>query len=145
MTEPEFADRPAASVEEIQREWSELKLKVEQAAAERSALEAENKTLRFLMERLIEHRQRSHGDLVNFLVELVSKLPINDVGLLVSRLVDHNAEVCEVCVGLLKGKMEVVPKPALLKSLEERKQALRNAIKPVVEHLVSLEPPSRRP
>jgi hypothetical protein len=141
MTEPEFAERPAASVEEIQREWKELKLKVEQAAAERSTIEAENKALRFLMERLIEHRQRSHGDLVNFLVELVGKLPLNNIGLLVSRLVDHNAEVCEVCVGLLKGKAEVVSKPALLKSLDDRKQAIRDAIRPAVEQLVRLESP----
>ncbi len=145
MTEPELAQRPAVSVEEIQQEWRDLKLKVEQAAAERSTLEAENKTLRFLMERLIEHRQRSHGDLVNFLVDLVSKLPINDVGLLVSRLVDHNAEVCEVCVGLLKGKVEAAAsKPALLRTLEDRKQALKDAVKPAVEELVRLETPLER-
>ena len=37
MTEPENAASPSASVEEIQQDWSELKLKVEQAAAECSA------------------------------------------------------------------------------------------------------------
>ncbi|MCU0788753.1 MAG: hypothetical protein MUC91_11295, partial [Verrucomicrobia bacterium] len=93
MTEPENAASPPASVEEIQQGWNDLKLKVEQGAIERSSLEAENKALRFLLERLIEHRQRSHGDLVNFLADLVSKLSFNDVGLMVSRLVDHNAQV----------------------------------------------------
>ena len=126
MTQPENAVSPSASVEEIQQGWGELKLKVDQAAAERSTLEAENKALRFLLERLIEHRQRSHGDLVNFLADLVSKLSLNDVGLMVSKLVDHNADVCDACSAMLKGKAEeLLPKPSLLKDLEAKKTALK--------------------
>ncbi len=69
MTQSDNGAGTSVSMEEIQQGWNDLKDKVEQAAAERSALEAENKALRFLLERLIEHRQRSHGDLVNFLAD----------------------------------------------------------------------------
>ncbi len=142
MTQPENAASPATSVEEIQQGLSELKSRVEQGAAERSALESENKALRFLLERLIQHRQRSHGDLVNFLVDLVSKLPVNNVGLLVSRLVDHNAEVGDACTAMLKGQAEVAAvQPLVLKNLEEKKNALRDAVKPAVEELIRLNPP----
>ncbi len=142
MTEPENAASPPASVEEIQQGWNDLKLKVEQGAIERSSLEAENKALRFLLERLIEHRQRSHGDLVNFLADLVSKLSFNDVGLMVSRLVDHNAQVNETCSALLKGHAETaLPQPTLLKSLAEKKRALMDAIKPAVQELIRLDSP----
>ena len=98
--------RPVASMEEIQQGWHELKLRVTQLEAERSVLEKENKTLRFLLERVIEHRQKSHGELVNLLAGLVSKLPINDVGVMVSKLVEHNTSVNEVCAALTKGKAD---------------------------------------
>lgn len=142
MKQPEKAASPPPSVEEIQQGWNELKLKVEQAAAERNALEAENKALRFLVERLIKHRQRSHGDLVNFLVDLISKLPVRDVGLLVTRLVDHSSEVGEACAAMLKGQVEAtMAKPTLLKHIEEQKAALRHAIKPAVQALIELNTP----
>jgi hypothetical protein len=142
MTQPENVSTPATSLEEIQQGWNELKIKVEQSAAERSALEAENKALRLLLDRVIEHRQRSHSDLVNFLVEMVGRLPLNDVGMLVTRLVDHNSEVGETCAAMLKGKAGgEVSKPALLKDLEEKKNALREAVKPAVERLIQLDTP----
>jgi hypothetical protein len=133
---------PAASVEEIQKEWHELKARVGQLEMERGALEQENKTLRFLLERVIEHRQKSHGELVLLLTALVSKLPINDVGVLVSRLVEHNSHVSEVCCALAKGKADTpLPQPAVLKALDQTKRDLVEALKPLVEELIQLEAP----
>src|SRR6266850_629286 len=99
MTETDTVvfSKPVASLEEIQQGWHELTLRVRQLEAENIALEGENKSLRFLLERVIEHRQKSHGELVLLLSGLVSKLPINDVGVIVSRLVEHNAHVSEIC------------------------------------------------
>ena len=54
----------AASVEEIQQGWHELTSRVGQLEAERNLLEQENKALRFLLERVIDHRQKSHSELV---------------------------------------------------------------------------------
>ena len=88
-----FVPPPAVSAEEIQRGWPALTLRVEQLEAQRATLEAENKALRSLLERVIEHRQKSHSELVLLLTGLVSKLPINDVGVIVSRLVEHNSQV----------------------------------------------------
>ncbi|MCU0786817.1 MAG: hypothetical protein MUC91_01275, partial [Verrucomicrobia bacterium] len=80
--------------------------------------------------------------LVNFLADLVSKLSFNDVGLMVSRLVDHNAQVNETCSALLKGHAETaLPQPTLLKSLAEKKRALMDAIKPAVQELIRLDSP----
>lgn len=130
------------SVEEVQREWADLKGRVGQLEGERTALERENKTLRLLLERVVEHRQRSHGELILLLTNLVSKLPINDVGVLVAKLVEHNASVTEVCAALSKGSMDAaLPQPALLKNLEQTKQDLRAAIKPAVEELIQAQPP----
>jgi len=142
MSKSDSASPPVASVEEIQEGWNELRMKVAEAAEERATLETENKTLRRILERLIEHRQRSHGDLVNFLADLVSKLPLNDTGLLVTRLVEHNNQTAEICAALLKGKVEAeVAKPALLRNLEEKRRALKQAIKPAVEEFIALDPP----
>src|ERR1700759_3339000 len=87
------AVNPAASPEEVQQGWHELMLRVKQLEAERAAQEQENKTLRALLDRVIEHRQKSHSELVLLLTGLVRKLPINDVGVIVSKLVEHNAHV----------------------------------------------------
>src|SRR4051812_18504677 len=97
MTSTESAARPAASPEEIQEGWHELTLKVKQLEAECAAHEQENKTLRTLLDRVIEQRQKSHSELVLILSGLVSRLPINDVGVIVSKLVEHNAHVSETC------------------------------------------------
>src|SRR5260221_13271265 len=102
MMDTENVAGTVASAEEIQQGWHELTLRVRQLEAERSTLEQENKTLRVLLERVIEHRQKSHSELVLLLTGLVSKLPINDVGVMVSRLVEHNENVSEACSALTK-------------------------------------------
>ena len=131
-----------SSVEEIQQGWRDITLRVEQLEAERNALEQENKSLRSLLEKAIEHRQKSHGELVNLLAGLVSKLPINDVGVVVSKLVEHNAHVNEVCAALANGKVEGnVLQPAILKVLDQTKRDLMAAIKPAVEELIRLDTP----
>src|SRR5215467_8276536 len=104
MAETEHENPKSASVEEIQKGWHDLALRVTQLEAERAALEQENKALRFMIERTIEHRQKSHGELILLLTGLVSKLPINDVGAIVAKLVEHNSHVSETCAVLAKGK-----------------------------------------
>ncbi len=134
--------RPVTSVEEMQEGWPELKLRVEQLEAERNGLEKENKALRLLLERAIEHRQKSHGELVLLLAGLVSKLPINDIGVIVSRLMDHNTQVSEVCAALTKGTVLAgLPQPAVLKTLEQSKRDLKAALKTAVEELIQTDPP----
>src|SRR6266576_3892328 len=134
--------RPVTSVEEMQQGWQELKPRVEQLEAELKSLEKENKTLRLLLERAIEHRQKSHGELVLLLAGLVSKLPINDIGVIVSRLMDHNTNVSEVCAALTKGTVLAgLPQPAVLKTLEQSKRDLMAALKPAVEELIQTDPP----
>jgi hypothetical protein len=133
---------PTASVEEIQRGWHEVKSRVAQLEAERAALEQENKSLRFLLERVIEHRQKSHTELVLLLSGLVSKLPINDIGVVISKLVEHNAHVNETCAALAKGKADTaLPQPLALKALDQTKRDLVAALKPAVEDLIKLDPP----
>jgi hypothetical protein len=129
-------------LEEVQRDWLDLKTRVSQLEGERALLDRENKTLRLLLERVVEHRQRSHGELILLLTGLVSKLPINDVGVVVSKLVEHNANVAEVCAALSKGSIEAaLPQPTVLKNLEQTKRDLRAAIKPAVEELIQSDPP----
>jgi hypothetical protein len=129
-------------MEEIQKGWQGLAARVDQLEAERNVLAEENKALRTLLERTIEHRQKSHGELVNLIAGLVSKLPISDVGVVVSRLVEHNTHVTEVCSALANGKIEVnVLQPAILKVLEQTKRDLAEAIKPTVDELIRLDTP----
>src|SRR3974390_2085222 len=99
MMQTENVAAPAASVDDIQKGWHELTLRVEQLEADRRALEQENKTLRTLLERALEHRQKSHSELVLILTSLVSKLPLNEVGVIVSKLVEHNTNVSQVLAG----------------------------------------------
>jgi hypothetical protein len=142
MAESEQAKPQEATLEEVQKGWRELELRVGQLEAERAALEQENKALRFMVERTIEHRQKSHAELVLLLTGLVSKLPINDVGVVVSKLVEHNARVGEICAALTKGNVEAsLPQPTILKALEDTKRDLQHAIKPAVEELVRLDAP----
>ena len=42
-------------------------------------LEQENKSLRFLLERVIDHRHKSHNELVLIMTNLVSKLPLKEI------------------------------------------------------------------
>lgn len=130
--------KPAA--EEIQPGWNDLKTRVAQLEAERIALQQDNKQLRFLLERVAGHRQKSHSELVNILAGLTSKLPIQDVGGVVSKLVEHNTNVNQYLAALLKGTAEAdLPKPAILKNLEQTKKDLSAQIKPLVEELIKLE------
>jgi hypothetical protein len=136
------AENPAASSEEIQKGWHELNLRVKQLEAERSSQEQENKTLRALLDRVIEHRQKSHSELVLLLTGLVSKLPINDVGVIVSKLVEHNAHVSETCTALAKGKADApLPQPMILKALEQTKRDLTAGIKATVGELIASNSP----
>ncbi len=64
MAQTENDPGPVPSVEEIQKAWRELTLKVGQLDAELTAAQQDNKVLRSLMERMIEHRQRSHSELI---------------------------------------------------------------------------------
>jgi len=97
-------------------------LKVRQMDAELTMVEQENKVLRSLLERMVEHRQKSHAEMVSILTTLVTKLPINDIGVIVSRLVEHNMHVNEVCAALAKGKMDDNQlQPVILKVLERTK------------------------
>lgn len=141
-TETTIPNSPTPSVAEIQQGWHDLELRVAQLEAERAALEHDNKALRSLFERGIEHRQKSHSELVLLLSGLVSKLPITDVGLIVSRLVEHNAHVAEVCAALAKGKVDGgLPQPAVLKQLDQTKRELTAALSPAVEELIKLDTP----
>ena len=143
MVQSATVDAPSAAADEFQKVWHELRLRVEKLEAEKTSLEQENKSLRQLLERAIEHRQKSHSELVLLLTGLVSKLPINDVGVLVSRLVEHNTNVTQYLGALTKGAADNVmfSQPAVLKTLEETKRELLAALKPVVEDLVQLDTP----
>lgn len=134
--------RPVASLEEIQQGWYELKARLAQLEAERTALEQENKTLRSLLERAIEHRQKSHSELVLLLSNLVSKLPIQDVGVIISKLVEHNAQVAEMSALLSRGRVDqALPQPTALQELERTKRELTAALKTTVNDLIRLQPP----
>jgi hypothetical protein len=133
---------PIAAVEEIQKSWHDLTLKVRQMDAELTMVEQENKVLRSLLERMVEHRQKSHAEMVSILTTLVTKLPINDIGVVVSRLVEHNAQVNEVCAALAKGKMDDNQlQPVILKILEKTKSDLAAFLKATVAELIKLEAP----
>jgi len=142
MTSTESAVVPVASQEEVQNGWNELTLKVKQLEAEVAVREQENKNLRTVLERLIEHRQKSHSELVLILSGLVSKLPINDVGVIVSKLVEHNAHVSETCAALAKGKADApLPQPMILKALEQTRRELAAGVKATVEELIASDAP----
>jgi hypothetical protein len=142
MPETQNGAGPLPSLEEIQRDWHDLNLRMRQSEAECNALEQENKSLRSLLEKVVEHRKKSHGELVNLITTLVTKLPINDVGVIVSRLVEHSAAVNEVSAALIHGKNEEnLLQPAILKVLEKTKRDLTAAVKPLVEELTRLEAP----
>jgi hypothetical protein len=142
MSDPQDNTIALVSVEKVQREWRNLTLRVAQLEAETAALAQENKTLRSLVERIVEHRQKSHSELVNLIATLVSRLPLNDVGVVVARLVEHNHHVTEVSASLIKGKLEDnLLQPAILKQMEKTKRDLLAAFKPEVEDLIKQEAP----
>ncbi len=98
--------------------------------------------MRSLLERVVEHRKKSHGELVNLITTLATKMPINDVGVIVSRLMEHSTAVNDVSAALINGKNEEnLLQPAILKALDKTKRELTAAIKPLVEELIKLEAP----
>ena len=120
----------------------DLRSKLAILEAGQEGLEKELKALRLMLERTIEHRQKSHSDLVLILAGLVSKLPINDIGFTVAKLVEHNSQVGEILTTLIKGKAdENLPQPASLKLFEQTQQELAAAVKPAVEELLALDLP----
>ena len=140
MSESQNGATPVPSLEEIQRDWHDLMLRMQQSETECTALELENKALRALVERVVEHRKKSHGELVNLITTLVTKLPINDVGVIVSRLVEHSASVNEISAALVHGKNEEnMLQPAILKAMDKVRRDLTAAIKPLVEELIALD------
>lgn len=142
MADSDNGASPIPSVEEIQKGWQDLNLRVRQLDAELTTVEQENKSLRSLLERIVEHRQKSHAEMVNILTGLVTKLPINDIGVVVSRLVEHNAQVNEVSAALAKGRIEESQlQPVILKALERTKDELVNVLKAAVAELTKLEAP----
>lgn len=142
MSLPENAPAVLVSTDEIQQGWHDLKLRVAQLEADRAALDKDGKELRSLIERVIEHRQKSHGELINLLSGLVGKLPLNDVGVIISKLMEHNTHVTEVCAALAKGKMEANQiQPQLLRVLDQTKRDLKAAVEPAVEELIKLDSP----
>jgi hypothetical protein len=132
----------AVSAEDVQKGWHELKLRVEQLEADRGALEHECKALRGLLERALDHRQKSHSELVHILSALVSKLPLNDVGVIISKLVEHNANVSQMLAALGKGTVGAdLPQPEILKTLDQTKRDLLAALKQAAADLTKLDPP----
>src|SRR5438445_549829 len=113
MASAETSVNTTASLDHIQKEWHELTSRVNRLELEKISLEQENKALRFLLERVIDHRQKSHSELVLLLSGLISKLPLNDVGIFVTKLVEHNREVGQTLAALLKGTANAdLPQPA---------------------------------
>ena len=142
MTPTESAANQTATAEEMQKGWLELLSKVAQLEADQNILKLENKSLRSLLERVIEHRAQSHGELVLLLTGLVSKLPINDVGFVISKLIEHNTQVSQVCATLTHSKPGAeLPKPTAMKVFEQTKRDLAAALKPAVEDLMKTEAP----
>jgi hypothetical protein len=142
MTESEKAATPAAAAEEVQQGWYDLKSRVSQLEAERLSLEQELKSLRLLFERVIDHRQKSHSELVLLLAGFVAKLPMNDVGSVIAKLVEHNTNVNQFLGSMGKGKADLsAPTPILLKELDQAKRELAAAVKPLVDELKQFDPP----
>jgi hypothetical protein len=131
-----------ASLEEIQQGWNEMKLRVGQLEAERVGLEHENKGLRTLVETVIAHRQKSHNELVVLLTNLVSKLPLNDIGVIVARLMEHNNSVNHFLSAIVKGGPEMpMEQPLVLRTLEQTKHDLATATKVAADELIRLGSP----
>jgi hypothetical protein len=146
MAQTENGAGPVVSAEEIQKAWSNFTLRVEQLETGNAALEHENKALRRMLENSIEYRKKSHAELVTLITTLISKLPVNDLGVIITRLVEHSNQVAEVCTALAGGKLEDNQlQPASLKLLDKTKRDLIAAIKPAVEQLIQADPPLETP
>jgi hypothetical protein len=142
MTESETAPTAGGAAEKASEGADALTLRVEQLEAGMRALEHEGKAMRLLMERMIEHRQKSHSELVLLLAGLVSKLPINEIGVIISKLVEHNESVSRFHGALMKGATDAsMPAPVILQSLDQTKKELAVAIEAAVKELLQLDPP----
>lgn len=141
MTDETSPGTPPASVEEIQKGWHDLTLRLSQLESSHHALEQANKALRFQVESVILHRLKSHTELVILLTNLVSKLPINDVGVIISKLMEHNTNVTHFLSGTAKTGEAGMEQPSYLKTLDQTKRDLSSAIKPLVDELLQLDAP----
>lgn len=141
MTDEKSVSTPPASLEEIQRSWHDLTLRLSQLEAAHHALEQANKALRFQLESVILHRLKSHTELVILLTNLVSKLPINDVGVIISKLMEHNTNVTHFLSGTAKTGDPGMEQPGILKTLDQTKRDLASSIKPLVNELLELNAP----
>jgi hypothetical protein len=120
----------------------QLELRLSQLEAQFKTLSHDFKTLRSLLERIAEHRQKSHNELVLLLTGLVGRLPINDVGVVVAKLVEHNTNVSQYLAALVKGTAEAdIPQPQVLVTLEQARRRLSAALKPAVDELLRLDTP----
>lgn len=142
MTEREGGAPPPAPTAEAPVASPDWELRLSQLEAQSKTLTQDFKTLRTLLERVVEHRQKSHNELVLLLTTLVGRLPMNDVGAVVARLVEHNTNVSQYLAALLKGTAEAdIPQPKVLVTLEQARRQLTAALKPGVEELLRLDTP----
>lgn len=142
MAQTENAPSLPPAEEQVQGAGEEWSLRLAQLEADRAQMQQEIKALRLLLERVIEHRQKSHGELVLLLTGLVSRLPLNDVGAVVSRLVEHHAQTNHFLGALSKGAADVeLPEPSVLKTLDQTKKELASMIPPLVEELLKRDCP----
>jgi hypothetical protein len=142
MTDGDLKPTPPPSLEDVQRSWNDLTLRLAQLEADRGILQSEVKALRLLIDRIIAHRLKSHGELVLLLTSLVSRLPLNDVGGFVTKLVEHHSNTSQFLGALAKGTQEAdMPDQTILKTMDQTRRDLGAALKPVVDELISLNPP----
>ena len=142
MSEPQDNSITVVSVAKMQHEWNDLTLRIAQLETANLGLEKENKAFKQLLERSVEYRKKSHSELITLLTTIVSKMQLNDVSVLVARLVEHGQHVNEVSAALINGRNdEGVLQPAILKVLDKTKRELRDAIPPLVAELIALNTP----
>ncbi len=142
MTDKATGPGLAAVCDEGPASLRELTLQVAQLQADLGAVAQENKALRQMLERIIDFRQKSHTELVLIVTNLVSKLPLNDVGVIISKLVEHNTSTSQFLGALVHNAAQAaMSQPELLKTLDQNKRDLAAALRPAVEELIRLDSP----
>ena len=142
MSKSEAGATPPPPTGENPQGFHELTLRVAELEISRADLEHENKTLRLLLEKVIAHRQKSHSELVMLLTSLISKLPINDIGGIVSRLVEHNSNLSQFSSALLKGAADEQCRSRRCCELWTTPRRIwRRRSGPLVEELLRLDTP----
>jgi hypothetical protein len=142
MPDDQNVNGAVSTLEEIQRDWPGVKSRLQDAEVQCRVLEQENLGLRGLLQKVVEHRKKSHSELVTLVTTLATKMPINDVGMIITRLMEHGASVNEVCSAIISGRNEEnLLQPAILRALDKSKSELTAAIKPLVEEMIRLEAP----